>query len=73
MSRTHRIEIIGSFAVAVRQGQFSQPRDAPLAESTVSDTLNHVCVSCPPVTSGSVLITRYQSLDLSTDDVPSIP
>jgi hypothetical protein len=24
------------------QGQFSQPRDAPLAESTVSDTLNHV-------------------------------
>jgi hypothetical protein len=29
MSRTHRIEIIGGFAVAVRQGQFSQPRDAP--------------------------------------------
>ena len=25
-----------------------------------------VCVSCPPVTSGSVLITRYQ--DLFTDD-----
>jgi hypothetical protein len=42
MSRTHRIEIIGSFAVAVRQGQFSQPHDAPLAESTVSDTLNHL-------------------------------
>ena len=34
---------------------------------------NAVCVSCPPVTCGSVLITRYQSLDLSTDDVPSIP
>ena len=28
--------------MAVRQGRFSQPRDAPLAESTVSDTLNHV-------------------------------
>jgi len=42
MSRTHRIEIIGSFAVAVRQGQFSRPHDAPLAESTVSDTLNHL-------------------------------
>ena len=42
MSKTHRIEIIGGFAVAVRQGQFSRPRDAPLAESTVSDTLNHV-------------------------------
>ena len=42
MSRTHRIEIIGGFAVAVRQGQFSRPRDAPLVESTVSDTLNHV-------------------------------
>ena len=28
--------------MAVRQGRFSRPRDAPLAESTVSDTLNHV-------------------------------
>jgi hypothetical protein len=44
MSRTHRIEIIGGFLVAVRQGRFSRPRDAPLAESTVSDTLNHVAV-----------------------------
>ena len=42
MSRTHRIEIIGSFAVAIRQGQFSRPCDAPLAESTVSNTINHV-------------------------------
>ncbi len=42
MSQTHRIEIIGGFVVTVRQGQFSRPRDAPLAESTVSDTLNHV-------------------------------
>jgi len=42
MSITHQIKIIGGLAVAVRQGQFSRPRDAPLAESTVSDTLNHV-------------------------------
>ena len=42
MCQTHQIEIIGGFAVAVCQGQFSQPRDAPLAKSTVSDTLNHV-------------------------------
>jgi hypothetical protein len=44
MSRTHSIEIIGGFAMAVHQGQFSRPHDAPLAESTVSDTLNHVAV-----------------------------
>ena len=44
MSQTYRMEIIGGFAVAVRQGQFSRQRDAPLAESTVSDTLNHVAV-----------------------------
>ncbi len=42
MSRTHRIEIIRGFAVAIRQGLFSRPSDAPLAESTVSDTINHV-------------------------------
>jgi len=42
MSRTHQIKIIGGFAVAVCQGRFCQPRDAPLAESAVSDTLNHV-------------------------------
>jgi hypothetical protein len=42
MSQTHRIKIIGGFAVAVRQGQFSRQCHAPLAESTVSDTLNHV-------------------------------
>jgi len=42
MSQTHRIEIIGGFPMTVHQEQFSRPRDAPLAESTVSDTLNHV-------------------------------
>ena len=42
MSRTHRIEIIGGFAVAIRQGQFSRPCAAPLAESTVSNAINHV-------------------------------
>ena len=44
ISRTHQIETIGGFAVAVRQGQISWPSGAPLAESTVSDTLNHVAV-----------------------------
>ena len=33
-----------SRTVAMRQGQFSQPRDAPLSESTVSDTIDHVAV-----------------------------
>ena len=28
--------------MAMHQGQFSQPLDAPLAESTISDTINHV-------------------------------
>jgi hypothetical protein len=42
MSQTHKIEILGGFAVAVHQGQFSQSHHAPLAESTVPDTLNHV-------------------------------
>ena len=33
-----------------------------------------VCVcTCPPVSRGSVLITRYQSLNLSPNDIPSIP
>ena len=42
MSRTHRIEIIEGLAMAVHQGQVSRLHDAPLAESKVSDTLNHV-------------------------------
>jgi hypothetical protein len=42
MSQTHRIEIIGGFAVVICQGQYSRPRDALLAESTVSDTIDHV-------------------------------
>ena len=42
MSQTHRIEIIRGFAMAMRQGQYSRPRDALLAESTVSDTIDHV-------------------------------
>jgi hypothetical protein len=42
MCQTHRIKIIQDFAMAVRQGQFSCPCDSPLAESTVSDILNHV-------------------------------
>ncbi len=29
--------------------------------------------TCPPVSRGSVSITRYQSLNLTPDDIPSIP
>jgi hypothetical protein len=33
-----------------------------------------VCVcTCSPVSGGSVSITRYQSLNLTPDDIPSIP
>jgi hypothetical protein len=33
-----------------------------------------VCVcACPPVSRGSVSIARYQSLNLTPDDIPSIP
>ena len=45
MSPLHKIEIIGGFALAVHQRCFSPPRDAPLAESTVTDTLNHVAAT----------------------------
>ncbi len=44
ISRKDKIKILGGFTVAVRQGWFSLPHDAPLAESTVSDSLNHVAV-----------------------------
>ncbi len=42
MSRTHKIEILGSFAVAVCQERLSPPHHAALAENTVADSLNHV-------------------------------
>ncbi len=45
MHRQHQIEIIGAFAVAVRQGQFSQKGDDPLAKSTVSNAINAVAVA----------------------------
>jgi hypothetical protein len=45
MSRQHKIKIMGAFAVALRQGQFSRAADAPLAHSTVGDTLNLVAVT----------------------------
>ena len=35
MPQTHQIKIVGGFTMAVRQGQFSQPCDAPLAERIV--------------------------------------
>ena len=47
MSRQHKIKIMGAFAVALRQGQFSRAADAPLAHSTVGDTLNLVAATFP--------------------------
>jgi hypothetical protein len=45
MSRQHKIKIMGAFAMALCQGQFSRAADAPLAHSTVRDTLNIVAVT----------------------------
>ena len=45
MPRQHRIEIMGAFAVAVHQGQFSRQGDGPLAKNTVSNTVNTVAVA----------------------------
>ncbi len=36
---------MGAFAMAVRQGQFAQQRDALLAESTVANTINAVAAT----------------------------
>ncbi len=45
MSRQHKIKIMGAFAVALCQGQFSRAADAPLAHITVGDTLNLVAAT----------------------------
>jgi hypothetical protein len=45
MSRQHKIKIMGAFAVALCQGQFSRAADASLAHSTVGDTLNLVAAT----------------------------
>jgi hypothetical protein len=45
MSRQHKIKIMGAFAVALCQEQFSRAADAPLAHSTVRDTLNLVAAT----------------------------
>jgi hypothetical protein len=42
LSQQHKIKVIGAFAVAICQGKISRQNDAPLAESTVIDTLNLV-------------------------------
>jgi hypothetical protein len=36
---------MGAFAMAVHQGRFLQQCDAPLAESTVANTINAVAVT----------------------------
>jgi hypothetical protein len=45
MHRQHQIEIVGAFAMAVRQGQFLRQGDGPLAKSTVSNTINAVAAA----------------------------
>jgi hypothetical protein len=45
MSRHHKIKIMGAFAMALCQEQFSRAPDAPLAHSTVRDTLNLVAAT----------------------------
>jgi hypothetical protein len=45
MHRQHQIEIMGAFAVAVRQGQFLWQGDDPLAKSTFSNTINAVAAA----------------------------
>ncbi len=45
MSRQHKIKIIGTFGVALCQGQILRAADSPLAHSTVGDTLNLVAAT----------------------------
>ena len=45
LSQQHKIKVMGTFAMAIRQGRFSRQNDAPLAESTVADTLNLVAAT----------------------------
>jgi hypothetical protein len=45
MSQQQKIKIMGDYAVAIPQGQFSQQNDGPLAETTVVDTLNLVATT----------------------------
>jgi hypothetical protein len=40
--RQHKLAIIGAFAVNIREGQFLRQSDAPLAMTTVSNTVNVV-------------------------------
>ena len=44
-SRQHRIEIMGAFAVAIREGRFSRRNDDPLAQKSVANTLNFVAAT----------------------------
>jgi hypothetical protein len=44
-SKQHRIDIMGAFAVAIRDGWFSRRDDDPLAQKTVNDTLNFVAAT----------------------------
>ena len=45
MPRQHKLAIMGAFAVAIREGQFLRQSDAPLAKTTVSNTVNAVAAT----------------------------
>jgi hypothetical protein len=45
LSRQHKIEIMGAFAVAIREGRFSWQSNDTLAQKSVSDTLNFVAAT----------------------------
>lgn len=45
LTKCERIHIFSCFAVAVREGRFSRPGDAPLAAGTVKSTINNVAAA----------------------------
>ncbi len=45
LSRQHKIEIMGAFAVAICEGWISRQSNDPLAQKSVSDTLNFVAAT----------------------------
>jgi hypothetical protein len=77
MSRQHKVKIMGAFAMALCQGQFSRAADAPLAHSTAGDTLNLVAAAFQDdgrddpkqdVENNVALFLRHQLRSYSKDD-----
>jgi hypothetical protein len=45
LPKQHRRHILRGFAVAMREGRFSRPCDAPLASGTISSAISHVAAT----------------------------